>query len=205
MNKLWNILLYPARLYEKLTDNRTTLAAGIILIGLVDFFLPDIKLTYNTYFSGKPAGDIQLNIIITVFLVLLLGAVDVIFFSVPLFDIFKFFKKKEGLPHHATAVKIMKVYIMSHFILIPVSVLLYFTVFQHIDKNSSPGMLALSVVLLYSTMIWQSAIVTRGINTLFNFSLFFRRLAFIIVFTWSYLFSIVFEMKIEYWLFKLLK
>lgn len=99
MNKLWNVLLYPARMYERLTDNKVTLVLGIILIGLIDFFLPDVKEVYKTYFTdigGRTAANIQFNMVAAVFIILLLGAVDVIFFSVPLHDIFKYFKKKEG-------------------------------------------------------------------------------------------------------------
>ena len=208
MNKLWNVLLYPARLYEKLTDNKVTLVAGIILIGLIDFFLPDVKEICKTYFTdltGKSVADIQFNIVAAVFIILLLGVIDVVFFSIPLYDIFKFFKKKEGLPHQATAIKVMKVYIMSHFLIIPVNVILYYTVFHDLGINSGAGEIILAEAAFFAIMIWSSAIITRGINTLYQFGPFIKRLTFLIVFTWGFLFSMVFDMQIMSWLLKIFK
>ena len=208
MNKLWNILLYPAIFYKKLTDNKVALVAGIILIGLIDFFLPDVKEIYKTYFTdfaGNSVADIQFNSIVAIFLILLLGVIDVALFSIPLHDIFRFFKKKQGLPHQSSAIKVMKVYIMSHFLVIPVNVILYYTVFHDLGNNSSAGEIIMAEVAFFAIMIWSSAIITRGINTLFDFGLFFKRLTFLIVFTWGFLFSMVLDMQIMNWLLKILK
>ncbi|NJD04203.1 MAG: hypothetical protein FIA99_16790 [Ruminiclostridium sp.] len=208
MHKLWNVLLYPAGLYQKLTDNKVTLVTGIILVGLIDFFLPDVKEAYKAYFTvlaGKTAVDIQFNIAAAVFVILLLGVIDVVFFSVPLYDVFRFFKKREGLPHRASAIKVMKVYIMSHFLLIPVSVILYYVFFRYITKNSSVPELILAEAASFAIMIWASAIITRGINVLYQFSPYLKRLTFLVVFTWGYLFDIVFNMQIMSWLLKIFK
>lgn len=205
MNRLWDILLLPSRLYEKLTDNKVTLVAGVLLIGFVDLFLPDVKAFYKLYFTGKPSVDIYYNIAIAVFLVILLGVIDTVFLSLPLFDISKYLKRKEGLPHQASLIKVIKAYILSHFIIIPVDIVAYFTVFRHVDKNSSITMQNLSAALFFLTLIWMSAIIARGINTLFSFGPLIRRLTFIIVFTWNCLFGVVFGMEIAGWLLKLLK
>ncbi len=208
MNKLWNVLLYPARFYEKLTDNKGTLIAGMILIGLIDFFLPDLTEVYKTYFTdfaGKSAADIQFNIVAAVLIILLLGVVDVAFLSIPLYDIFKFLKKKEGLPHQASAIKVMKIYIMSHFLIIPVNVILYYTVFHDLGSNSGAGDIILAEAAFFIILIWSSAIITRGINTLYQFGFFLKRLTFLIVFTWSFLFSMVLDMQIMNWLLKILR
>ena len=208
MNKLWNVLLYPARLYAKLTDNKLTLVAGIILVGLIDFFLPDVNVVNKLYFTdlgGRSAADIQFNILVAVFLILLLGVIDVLFFSIPLHDIFKFFKKKEGLPHHASPIKVMKVYIMSHFIIIPADVILYFSLYKNITDDSNAVLIALTIIAIFTTRIWSSAIITRGINTLFQFGLIVKKLTFLIVFTWSFLFSTALSDQIMNWLLKLLR
>jgi len=208
MNKLWNVLLYPAGLYTKLTDNKVTLVAGIILVGLIDFFLPNVKEVHKAYFTdlgGRSAEDIQFNIIIAVLVILLLGAIDVLFFSIPLHDVFKFFKKKEGLPHHASRIKVMKVYIMSHFLIIPVNVILYFSIFEKITKDSSASIIFLAIIAMFAIRIWSSAIVTRGINTLFQFGPILRKLTFLLVFTWSFLFSTALTDQIMNWLLKLLR
>lgn len=205
MKKLWDILLFPSKLYDRLTDNKVTLVAGVLLVGLVDFFLPDVLATCKLYFTGKPVSDIRLNIVIAAFMVLFLGVVNTVFFSLPLFDIFKFFKKKEGLPHKVTLIKVIKVYILSHFIMVPISTAAYFTIFRHINNDSSALVVNLSVALLFITMVWSAAIVARGINTLFSFNPFIRRLTFIIVFVWNYLFGVVFDMQIETWLLKIFR
>ncbi len=208
MKKVWNVLLYPAGFFERLTNNKVTLAAGIILIGLIDFFIPDVMEAYKTYFTditGKSPSDIQFNIVLAVFVILLLGFIDVAFFSIPLYDIFKFFKKKEGLPHQASAIKVMKIYIMSHFLIIPVNVLLYYTVFHNLSSDSGAGEIILAEAVFFAVMIWSSAIITRGINTLYQFGPFLKRLTFLIVFTWGFLFSMVLDMQIMNWLLKLFK
>lgn len=205
MRKFWDIVLFPSRLFGKLTDNKVTLVLGILLIGLVDLFLPDINAVYKLYFTGKASGDLYLNIAIAVLLVILLGLIDTVFISLPLFDISKYLKKKEGLPHNVTLIKVMKVYILSHFIIVPVNIIAYYSLFKNIDNNSTQAMLNLSAAVFYLIMLWMSAIVARGINSLFSFGPLIRRLIFIISFTWNSLFGIVFGMQIANWLIKLFR
>ena len=208
MNKFWSKLLFPARMYDRLTDNKLTLALGIIFIGLVDFFLPDVKMVFDTYFTdigGRAASDILFNMVAAVFIILLIGAVDVIFFSVPLFDIFRYFKKKEGLPLKTNRIKVMKSYIMAHFLFKPVEVVLFFTLYRNITRDSSDLLIILAYIAIFATNIWSSAIITRGINTLYQFGPVIRRLTFLIVFSWSFLFGTVFSMQIMDWLLKILR
>lgn len=208
MKKLWNKLFFPAGLYERLTDNKLTLVLGIILIGLIDFFLPDVKDVCKTYFTdigGRTAANIQFNIVAAVFIILLIGAIDVIIFSIPLFDIFKYFKKKEGLPLQTSSIKVMKSYIMAHFLFIPVDVILYYALYRNITENSSDLLILLAQAALLFTTIWSSAIIARGINTLYRFGPIIRKLTFLIVFSWSFLFGTVFRMQIMEWLLKILR
>ena len=129
-----NILAYPISLYEKLTDRKATLIAGIVLIGVIDFLLPDVKFIIKELFTDKSVPDIVYNAGMAVLVLLLLGFVDVICLSVPLFDIFRYLKRKiqfvsttgigkedEQPPLRPSVIKVMKIYIMSHFIIIPVS------------------------------------------------------------------------------------
>jgi hypothetical protein len=205
MDKLLNILLYPAKLFSRLTDKKAALYAGIIFVGIIDLFSPDFIKTYNLLFTNKPADNIHINTLLAILFVLLLGIVDIAFFSIPLYDIFKFFKKKEGLPHEASLVKVMKVYIMTHFILIPVNTLLYYTIFRYINDKSSLFLINLSVINFFMILIWSSAIVSRGINTLFNFNPILRKLTFMVVFTWNFLLGMVFDLQIINWLMRLFK
>ena len=216
-NKLLNILLYPAQLIERLTDKKAALYAGILLVGAIDLLLPDVAAMFKLHFNGKPVNDIYFNAVAGVLLIVVLGLIDVTFVSVPLYDFFKFFKRKEEAsmasaeekipvaPHIATPIKIMKIYIMSHFIIIPVEIILYFVFLKHVTESSPAWQFNIALVLYMLIYIWAAAIITRGINTLFRFNPIFRKLTFIIVFAWSYLFDMVFDMQILYWLSKIFR
>ncbi len=203
MLKLSDILLFPKELHGKLTDRKTSLYAGIVFVGIVDMFLPDFIETCKTLFSGRPTSEVLLNIVLTVGVVLLLGIVDVVVFSLPLFDFFKYLKNKEGEPHHASAAKIMKVYISSYFILLPIQLLLHYTLFRGLNEGSSEMILNLYAFYIFAIIIWSSAIVARGINTLFNLNAILRKLSFVIVMTWNLIIMIVFSYQVFPWILKI--
>ncbi len=204
-DRLLNILLYPQRLFAGLTDKRQILYAGIIIIGFIDLFMPDFIGTYGLLFTHIPASSVRWNILAAVGVVLLLGAVDTVFFSVPLYDLFKWLKKKEDKPHNASPVKLMKVYIMSHFLIVPVNCIMHYAFFRGVTENSGVFIKNFYLIYFFIILIWSSAIVTRGVNTLFDFNPVFRRLTFIIVFTWNFLLGMVFELQILNWLLMLFK
>lgn len=215
--KLLNLLLYPASLFDKLTDKRAALYAGILLIGANDLLLPDVTVMIKQHFNGKPINDIYFNSVVGIVLIVVLGLIDVIFVAVPLFDFFKFIKKKEEaittsseekiavVPHAASPIKLMKVYIMSHFIIIPVETALYFLFLKQVTDTSPAWQLNLALVIYMLVYIWMAAIITRGINTLFKFNPIFKKLTFIIVFGWTYLFQLVFAIQILNWLLKIFR
>lgn len=109
----------------------------------------------------------------------------------------------ENVGHIASLEKIMKVYIMSHFIIIPVSTALYYAFLRNIQIDSPAWMQYLSLIIFMSILIWAAAIMTRGINTLFSFGPIFARLTFFTVFIWNFLFGMVFDMQIMNWLLRL--
>lgn len=218
-DKLLNVLLFPVKLYEKLTDNKITLCLGILLIGAVDLFLPNAGEVYKQLFTGKPAADVNFNIFITALLILVFGVVDVVFVGVPLHDFFHFLKRKEKEAYEkgdsqvkeleskgssiASRIKIMKVYILSHFLIIPVSTLAYYLFFRHLTENSSAWALNMYLGFFMVVFIWSAAIMTRGSNALFRFSPAFSRLTYIFAFAWGYIFNMVFDLQIMDWLLKL--
>jgi hypothetical protein len=216
-DRLLDILLFPVKWYERLTDKKPALYAGILLIGAADLLLPDVSGVFRQLFHGKPENAIYFNAVAFALMIVLLGTIDVIFVSVPLFDFFKFLKKKEeaGLasleekpeitPHIASHVKVMKVYLLSQIYIFPVSMLLYFLFWSHVKPDSPAWMQSLLLITFLLTMIWTAAIITRGINSLFRFIPIFGKLTFIIVFTWYYLFGIVFDEQIMYWLLKIFR
>lgn len=217
--KLMDILAYPISLYEKLTDRKATLIAGIVLIGVIDFLLPDVKFIIKELFTDKSVPDIVYNAGMAVLVLLLLGFVDVICISVPLFDIFRYLKRKEiqfvsttGIgkedeqpPLRPSVIKVMKIYIMSHFIIIPVSLACNLWDTRFITEDSSALLVNLALIFFMIINIWAAAIMTRGLNAIFRFNMLFRRLTFIIVFTWNFLFGMVFDVMIKNWLMQLFR
>jgi hypothetical protein len=215
--KLLDVLAFPKKSFENLTDNKKTLFAGIALVGAIDLLLPDVVFIFKTLFSGKQTADIVCNAALMAVIILLLGFIDVFFISIPLFDIFRAIKIKElkisqeaGLSVDTAAdikpsyIKVMKIYIMTHFIIIPVTTAFYYAV----SRNYTEGpewIVNLALTFFMITNIWFSAIMARGTNAIFRFSLLFNRLTFIIIFTWNFLFGMVFEEMIVKWLMQLFR
>ncbi|NLK88046.1 MAG: hypothetical protein GX279_11235 [Clostridiaceae bacterium] len=216
-SRLLDILAFPKKSFENLTDNKKTLIAGIVLIGAVDLLLPDVAYFFKTLFSGKQTADIVYNACMMAVMILLLGLIDVLFISVPLFDIFRALKIKELKISQNTElkvdpatelkpsyIKVMKIYIMTHFIITPITTAFYFAVSGYI--NDSPDWLvSLAVAFSLVMNIWFSSIIARGINTIFRFSPLFNRLTFIIVYIWNFIFGTVFSEMIVKWLMKLFR
>ena len=104
-----------------------------------------------------------------------------------------------------TAARVMKVYILSHFLIVPVSMILnYVFPLDFIDK-SSPIVQNLLLVVYMLIMVWGAAVLTRGINTIFRFNVLFRRFIFLVVFTWQFIFGMVFDILIINWLMQLFR
>lgn len=190
-DRLLNILLLPAGFYRRLNRGMLTLCLGVIATGVFDVFFPDFIEICRKLFAGRTSLDVRYNILVSAALTLLLGTVDVVFFSIPLYDFFKYLKKKEGTAVSVSPVQVMKAYIVSNLIIVPVATVLDYAVFNSIDINSNIWLAYFFVIL-----IWSSAIVTRGINALFSFNPILRKLTFIIVFTWSFVLGMVFEYQI---------
>lgn len=211
--------MFPVTTYEKLTDRKATLIAGIALIGVIDFLLPDIMLAIKNLYIGKSTPDIVYNAGMAVLVLLILGFIDVICISAPLFDIAGYLKKKEtqfimntGIGARdqkpvlqPSVIKVMKVYIMSHFIVTPVSIALNYLFSLSVAEDGSVLLQNLSLILFMVIMVWHAAIITRGINALFRMNMLFQRLLFIIVFTWNFLFGVVFNVMVVDWLMKLFR
>ena len=63
----------------------------------------------------------------------------------------------------------------------------------------------LLLILFMALMVLHAAIMTRGIDALFRMNMLFQRLLFIIVFTWNFLFGMVFDAMIVDWLMRLFR
>jgi len=203
--KLLDIFLLPRRLYQNLTGRKLTLYLGILFVGLADLALPNLRENYIKLFSNKTLDVLVYNVILTVLFVVIIGLVDVIFFSVPLFDLFKVFRKeKEASEAGDLRIKLMKIYILAHVIIVPINIILYFA-FPNINVNSSNPLVVLLAYISLLVMVWFSAIISRGINSIYSFQPVFRRLVFLTVFLWNFVLGPVLEYIIDSWIMPLFR
>lgn len=185
--KLLDIFLLPRELYGKIGASKWTLIPVALLIGVADVLspltdrLPALAMKFNALGAGR--------VIVSYFLqVAIAGIIDIVFFTIPLFVIFNYFNKENEITSQPeTFIKLIKVYALSHLIVIPVNELIYFTV-SRLDTESSKILLAFVAVYFYFIMrFWFSGIITRGINVLYKFERVHGNLVFLVVFFWNML------------------
>jgi len=206
MKRLSDILLFPESLYRKVTDKKIMLYIGFIFVGIVDLAYPYLSDNFNQLFVGRPINIQVYNIVLSCLLVILVGIIHVAFFSLPLFDLFKIFKKEEQPSGKvATRTRLMKVYIMSFLLITPVDLLLYFTVFRYINIGSSTAVLTGYVGYFYLILVWASAIVSRGINTIYSFEPLYKRMVFAVVLLWDFLLGLALSFLLNNWIVLLFK
>jgi len=199
---IWDMLLLPKKMYEKLTDRKSTLYIGFILVGIVDlctFFIND----FAGLFTGKSANILFYNITLALLMIVLMGFVDVLFFTVPLFDLFKLFKRENRDTSGKTLTKVMKAYILANIIVLPINLIIYmiFKCFPNLvtSLNSGYSILFFAFMLDLLISIWFSGIIARGINTIYKFDVRLKSAVFMTIFTWSYILAEVFGFIIENW------
>lgn len=199
-----DILLLPKKFYKKITGKKSTLFIGIVLDGIL-FILFTLIHDFSKLFSGKPLGVLYYNITLAMIFIVFMGFVDVLFFSIPLFDLFKRFKKKKEDPNQEELLtKFMKIYICGSFIILPIN-LVFDLVLTRVSIPSGIGIeLLLSIVILLPTF-WGAAAITRGINEIYEFESSFKRLVFLSVVAWSTVLSIVLYFAFHTWMLPLFK
>jgi len=200
--KISDMLLLPKSMYQKTDGKKVTLYIGIFLIGLVDIAF-NLFFNWQDIFGGKAEVNLILNILITLFLAAILGFLDVTFFAIPLFDIFKRFKKEEEVrePQNIQRIRLMKVYMLAHIVIVPVEVIIYAIAGDgtNLDYNFATYIAVLLALIL---PVWFAAAVSRGIKSIYRFTPEFRGLVFILVFIWTYALSYAFDFMTG-WLMKL--
>ncbi len=192
-SKIIDFFLLKKDFYSKLTDKKMWLYIGIGLVGLRDVGMGVLGLNLT---SDKMSAGLNIRTGAILFLTaLIIGLIDVICFSYPVFDIIKHFKKKSdnnsmamGVSYSSLITKVMKVYIVVNIIVTPINLLSYYT--MHLTNNSG------SVILLYITAVldilayfWFNGAITRGVCVLFKLPTGARSLVFMLVFLWNALLS----------------
>lgn len=202
---LIDILLLPKKYFQGITDKRSSLYAGIVFVGAIDILFPEVRSILLKLFIGKTGSVLLYNTALLLVFMILLGVLDVVFFSVPLFDLFKVFKKKSDSPvASGHKIRIMKIYIIAHIVVLPVNIILQF-VFSNVTLQTNPALAYTAFFIGILVIIWFSAIISRGINVIYSFEEFFKRLVFAVVFLWNFLLGSAIRFIIDNWAMMLFK
>lgn len=194
-------LLFPKAFFKKLTSKLHTLYIGIIFMGLINLgpaFISKIPF----YFYNKPSEILVYNISLAFCIVILIGFADILFFTMPLFDIFKHFALRKRIADiKGQFIKLTKVYIVSHFLTSPICIFL-----QLIFKDGVFRFRPQSGVFLIFTIIiafWQSAIITRGVYVIYTFHEKLKIMVFFMVSAWLMALGYTINYLIGTWLMNL--
>lgn len=205
--KLRDIFLLPKEFYRRLDDSRLTLYIGTLLVGMrnIGFYLWSSREDY----APIRFQDIILgNLAVVLGFVVLIGLLDVIFFSYPAFDLLKLMKRREENPVvQTTVIRMMKVYILANLIVTPADFMLtYIVSIINLETISySMGLLLTALALIY--LFWYFAVIARGSVTIFNFknAQMMFVLIFILAVAYNHLLNYAYEFIYEKGLIALLK
>lgn len=199
-----DLLLLPKKLYEKFTGRRYTLVLGIVLVGIADMVFT-LYENYDRLLRGKAPTILYFNITLAVVVTILIGFIDVLFFSLPLFDLFKRFKREKPVGNDGEQlVKFMKVYICANLLVIPLNTLFYFMFGSSVMTAGFFGAI-LAYLYVFLLPLWISAAVSRGANVIYGFVAPLRRMVFLAAFIWSSILSLVIGYIVDTWLMLLFK
>ncbi|HHV97012.1 MAG TPA: hypothetical protein GXX37_11165 [Clostridiaceae bacterium] len=207
MKKFLDIILLPESLYRKITGKKLTLILGILFVGILDIIFAIVG-NFKTYFNSEDLSKLIYNTALVILLVVIIGALDVIFFTVPMFDLFKRFKKGErsAVSNESDLfVRLAKIYIIAHFLtLIPqIAILLYDNVIRTLNLNS--WLLYVAFFIDFIIPLWFSGAIGRGVNVIYRFRTIFGKLSYLILFIWNYVLSNALSYAITNWIIPLFK
>ncbi|MCX7711763.1 MAG: hypothetical protein N2484_18120 [Clostridia bacterium] len=203
--KFLDIFLLPKELYRRLNEDRTTLYLGIILVGLRDVGLY-LGNRMPEFFAGKSQGILLQNAAVVLGFILLIGLIDVIFFSYPLYDLMKFIKRRQEEPGlEVSVIKLMKVYILANLVVTPIDIVMSVVLTRIGDTSVNPLLVAVLQLVLLATYFWYYAAITRGSSVLFNFRGVLKGWIFLIALLYGDLLNLAFRFIYEKGLMVLLK
>ncbi len=170
MNRLKKLLFLHEDLFKGFTDKRQVIFIGILLVGIRDLWLNLFSFKhFDMYFKGKSSEELLQNIIVAAFAVILLGAADVLFYCIPLSDLFCFFRRHEKIRDPKShSRKLMKVYILANMLVTPIDALSLYI-------GNNPGAVGredfaglLVFVLGMISLLWFFSTIIRGANTIYR-------------------------------------
>jgi hypothetical protein len=201
--KIIDIMLLNEGFYRKLSDKRTSLNIGIILLGIVNMAIP-IMENFTHLFMNKSATVLFYNITLALLYTVLAGFVYVLFFCFPLFDLFKYFKREKNLELSGFLTRFMKIYIIANFLILPANIILYVATYR-INYPAATDFAYTSYFIMLLIMVWFTAAVARGLDAICGFNPAFKKIVFILIFVWDYLLQYVLGYIIANWAMLLFK
>lgn len=194
-SRIIDFFLLKKDFYSKLTDKSMWLYIGIALLGIRDVVFAVLGMNYSDA-ETKSAVHYDIKIVAMLFVTaLVIGLVDAISFSYPVFDIIKHFKKRNesnsmslGMLYSSLLTKVIKVYIIVNIILTPLDLLSYFTGSYGISSQSITFMYISSILGILG-YFWFNGAITRGLCVLFKLPDSVRGLVFVLAFVWNALLS----------------
>ncbi|MCX7749355.1 MAG: hypothetical protein N2645_21055 [Clostridia bacterium] len=188
--KILDILLLPKSFYERLTDKRAFLYIGILLVGIRDMAMW-IFAGNTGVFIDKSQPELLRNIAVLAMFIIVIGAIDVLFFSLPVFDVFKYFYKRTGvLIDGRGLIKVLKIYIIANLLVTPVNAVTYILAPEITHLLAETTTLAIVLlILIWGSIIWFNGVIVRGLLMVFRFNERLKGIVFAGVFIWGYMLS----------------
>lgn len=182
-DKILDLLLMSKQFYKKITERIITLYVGLVVVGIFNMFII-LTDNFKGLFLERPLTTTIFNIGFAVTSIMLIGFMDVVFFSMPIFDFLKKLKK-DKFNKTKTLIRLMKVYITANALVVPVNIFFYIIAKHkfYIDRDIFSNIL--EVYLLLIMPIWLSAIITRGTCVIFDFLPKYKKLVFSSILIWN--------------------
>lgn len=186
-----DLILLKKDFYSRLTDKSMWLYIGIILVGIRDVAFALLGMNSSNTDYAKSFQLSLKTVAILIISVLVIGLVDTISFSYPMFDVIKHFKKRNesnsmalGMLYSSLLTKVMKVYIIVNIVVTPIDILSYLTTNWAVAFDSVI-LMYISAVLGILGYFWFNGAITRGLCVLFKLPNGVRGLVFVLVFFWN--------------------
>lgn len=200
--RIQDILLYKRSVFEKLTNGKGLFYAGILAVGFLNMAF--FAFERRNFFFARENPHMIYNIILCVLGMVLIGAMDVLFFSIPMNDLLRKFKREDKLPDRENrTVKIGKMYIMAHLPVLPLNII-SFALYNNLAMDINNSLWYLVFIMDMLVPFWFAAVISRGINTIYNFIYIFKKMVFFVVFTWSFLLGYAITYMLSNWFILLL-
>lgn len=208
--KFLDLILLPKSKYEKINDNKVFLIIGCLFVGCMDILFP-LSRTSQALLH-KPNDVFIHNFIIMGIWIVLLGCIDVFFMIKPIVDFIKYINKDKlkEINTKGAEIKVAKYYIIAHLILFPFYILVellnkYYDSIKFLGRILDVFVLIIYIIGEWGVLIWFTAILFRGLDTLFKFEKRQKLLFFILLVAWSQMLSYAISFMEKNWIFAFLK